>query len=66
MPESRSYLRDDPDLPNLADLLGHLPLAVGQAAAHISLRPGMTAGDYHPEVTVTEFNLLYWQKRAET
>ncbi|GLW93492.1 tetratricopeptide repeat protein [Actinokineospora globicatena] len=48
--ESLAYLRgalDDVDgAGDLAAVLGHLPLALGQAAAYITMVPGMTCHDY--------------------
>ncbi|MBM7773950.1 tetratricopeptide (TPR) repeat protein [Actinokineospora baliensis] len=48
--ESAEYLRgvlgDVPGVSELAALLGHLPLALSQAAAHLAMTPGMTCLGY--------------------
>ncbi|GAA2969525.1 tetratricopeptide repeat protein [Actinokineospora diospyrosa] len=48
--ESSAYLRgvlgDVDGIDELAELLGHLPLALSQAAAYVSMRPGMSCLDY--------------------
>ncbi|WP_211222457.1 tetratricopeptide repeat protein [Actinokineospora enzanensis] len=47
--QSTAYLRavlGELDVAELASLLGHLPLALGQAAAYIAMVPGMTCANY--------------------
>ncbi|GAA2987269.1 tetratricopeptide repeat protein [Actinokineospora diospyrosa] len=48
--ESAEYLRgvlgDVPGVEELAELLGHLPLALSQAAAYLAMTPGMTCLGY--------------------
>ncbi|WP_026425423.1 tetratricopeptide repeat protein [Actinokineospora inagensis] len=48
--ESTAYLTGvlgaDSGIPELAELLGHLPLALSQAAAYLSMVPGLTCRDY--------------------
>ncbi|MCP2271793.1 tetratricopeptide repeat protein [Actinokineospora diospyrosa] len=56
--ESAAYLRgvlgDVEGIEELAALLGHLPLALGQAAAFMLMRPGMSCSDY----------IRKWQNRS--
>ncbi|MBM7773952.1 hypothetical protein JOD54_004156 [Actinokineospora baliensis] len=48
--QSAAYLRgvlgDAPGVDDLAELLGQLPLALGQAAAYLEMTPGMTCESY--------------------